>query len=601
MNEIISQFHFIRPQWFWALLPALLISALCWKQLRASEGWKKVIAPELLPFLLDGDNGAVKRSPAMAIFLSWIIAITALAGPSWQKQNLPVHQRLDALVIVMDLSLSMYADDIKPSRITRARHKLLDILALRDEGVTALVAYAGDSHIVTPLTDDKATIANLIPALAPAIMALPGSNPVDAIETAISLFESATIDRGRILLVSDSISKTDIAAISKLMSNGSYQLSILGVGTTEGAPIPLGNGELLKGPQGEIIIPKLTNSLFEQLASKTNGQYRVISWDDSDTRSLFKTGMGEELKDTITTDKRAAQWRDSGYWLVLLLLPVSLLLFRRGWLLAALPLILMPVDQAFAVEWQDLWYSKDQQGARAMQAGQTDKAAELFVNERWHAAAQYKAEKYKQASEAFAAGQQASDHYNRGNALAKQGDYEGAKTAYDKALNLDPTMADALFNKKLIEEIEKQQQNSSQESPQDTENESEQQNQQQNQQSQNQQNPEASSDKNEQNSKRSDTDPQDQTQKQQQSPSADNPEKDNKAEQEQSAQQQEKSEQSEQQDAEKKASEDEQEKQQATEQWLRRVPDDPSGLLRRKFEYESKQQQRTNDGNKIYW
>lgn len=598
MNEIISQFHFIRPQWFWAAIPALLISGLCWKQLRASEGWRKIIAPELLPFLLEGDTGAVKRSPATALCLSWIIAITALAGPSWEKQNLPVHQRLDALVIVMDLSLSMYADDIKPSRITRARHKLLDVLSQRNEGVTALVAYAGDSHIVSPLTDDNATIANLIPALAPSIMPVPGSYPAQAIEMALSLFQSASIERGRILLVSDSITESDSTAITKLINKGSYQLSMLGVGTDEGAPIPLGNGELLRGPGGEIIIPKLTNSLFQQLADKTRGQYREISWDDSDTDSLLTDGLGNELENTIASDRRAEQWHDSGYWLVLLLLPISLLAFRRGWLLVALPLYLMPVDQTYAMEWQDLWYSKDQQGVKAMQSGQHQKAAELFEDKDWVGTAHYRSENYQQAADSFKNATEASDYYNWGNSLAKQGDFDEAKKAYDKALELDPAMEDAKFNKKLLEDIEKQQQNQ----PQNGEQNSDQQDQQQNQDQKdpNEQEQENSGQKSDTNSEQSDNSSQDESQSQQPKPEQQSADKDEE-QQVQAGQQEQDTEPTEQQASDQQAQEGEKEKQQATEQWLRRVPDDPSGLLRRKFEYESMQQERNNNGKNIYW
>jgi Ca-activated chloride channel homolog len=263
----------------------------------------------------------------------------------------------------------------------------------------------------------------------------------------------------------------------------------------------------------------------------------------------------------------------------------------------------MPVDQAYALEWQDLWYSKDQQGARALQAGQAEKASGLFENTKWTGAAQYKTEQFQQAAETFAKGQQASDHYNRGNALAKQGNFDEAKNAYDRALELDPSMDDALFNKSILEDMEKQQQNSEQNQSQNGEQSSEQQD--QDQQKQNQQNQAAEQSENpdqktEAGTEPSDKDPQDESPSQQQSSSQKNAAEDKDAKQQaQAGEPQQDTEASEQQALAEQ--EEDKEKQQATEQWLRRVPDDPSGLLRRKFEYESKQQDRTNNGNKIYW
>jgi Ca-activated chloride channel homolog len=89
----------------------------------------------------------------------WLLTLgcgVGLAGPSWERLPQPVEQRTDALVIVLDLSLSMFAEDVAPSRVVRARQKIADILRQRDEGLTALVAYAGDAHAVVPLTDDAA-------------------------------------------------------------------------------------------------------------------------------------------------------------------------------------------------------------------------------------------------------------------------------------------------------------------------------------------------------------------------------------------------------------------------------------------------------------
>ena len=122
----------------------------------------------------------------------------AAAGPSLQRVELPVIKRADALVIVLDLSASMLAADVQPSRVQRARQKILDLLDTRDEGVTGLVVFAGDAHVVTPLTDDTRTIANLMPALSPAIMPLPGADATSGIELASELLRAAGAQGGQV-------------------------------------------------------------------------------------------------------------------------------------------------------------------------------------------------------------------------------------------------------------------------------------------------------------------------------------------------------------------------------------------------------------------
>ena len=178
--------HLMRPEWLWTLAPALILFVLLWLQRGRAGSWDAVIAPELLRHLV-GDSPSSRGSNLLPlVLLGWLIAAVAASGPSWQKIPQPVHQKQDALVVLLDLSYSMNSQDLSPSRLDRARQKLLDLLEQRREGQTGLIAYAGDSHIVTPLTDDTLTIANLLPALHPDMMPLPGSDPVSAVTQALN-------------------------------------------------------------------------------------------------------------------------------------------------------------------------------------------------------------------------------------------------------------------------------------------------------------------------------------------------------------------------------------------------------------------------------
>ena len=207
--NLVEEFHFLRPLWLLAIIPAMVFFIAMWRVNSVITAWDKAIDKSLLPYLLDRSKSGAQRSPLLLLLAAWALAVMALAGPVWEKLPQPVQKRDDALVIVMDLSLSMYAPDHIPSRLDLAKRKLRDILALREEGQTALVVYAGDAHTVTPLTDDVVTIAALVPSLNPNIMPLFGSNPMSAIDLAIGLLDDVEASRGRILLMTDGISGFD--------------------------------------------------------------------------------------------------------------------------------------------------------------------------------------------------------------------------------------------------------------------------------------------------------------------------------------------------------------------------------------------------------
>ncbi len=176
LQDVQVNFHFLRPEWFYALIPAAILFALLRYRNSHHSNWETAIEPHLLEHILDNPDSQVSRSPftSSCCYLADRQPI-ALAGPVWRKTPQPVHEREDALVVIFDLTQSMLATDVKPNRLVRAKRKLIDLLEMRDEGVTALVVFAGDAHTVSPLTDDTNTIAAMIPALDPHRAPAPGS------------------------------------------------------------------------------------------------------------------------------------------------------------------------------------------------------------------------------------------------------------------------------------------------------------------------------------------------------------------------------------------------------------------------------------------
>lgn len=601
----ISDFHFIRPYWLLAVVPYLAILVLMLRNKLSQGNWAAVCDAALLPYILQEKAVNQSRWQLTTGAVAALLVIIALAGPTWERLPSPVFRNDSALVIVLDLSGSMDAADIKPSRLIMARYKIADILKQRKDGQTALLVYAGDAFTVTPLTDDTETIDSQLSALNTDIMPSQGSDTALALQKAVDLFKQAGLQTGRILLVTDGVDVDKTLATVKSLDK--YPLSILAVGTADGAPIALPEGGFVKDEQGNIVIAKLNSSELAKLAQAGNGVYQTITANDTDIQTVLanldkSVQQQGKQNDNVLLD----QWADKGPWLLLLVLPLAALTFRKGLLCFALVLILPLPKNSYALEWQDLWQTSDQQAQQAYKKQDFAKAAEQFENPDWKAAAQYKAGEYDKALESLKSSKSAISAYNQGNALAKAGRLEEAVKAYEKALGLNPNDADAKHNKEIVEkELEKQQQKKQDQQKKDDKQQS---------------NGESQKNKDGEQSEKPDEQQQDQDK------TGEKPEQ--KPEQKQSDQQQSEEHQQQQNKAEENKPEDEKseqaeqgkdeakqqakqqtpvnaepsdEQQQANEQWLNRIPDDPAGLLRRKFKYQYGQRGRQANDDTSGW
>jgi len=598
LNSDFSQLHLLRPLALLGLIPALIAVALAQWRKRGAGNWEKIINPALLPYLMQGESNKKQRG-MLWVLLAWIIACLALAGPSWQQLPQPVHKKDAALILIMDLSPSMLAEDVKPSRLERARYKLIDILKNRSEGFSALVVYGGAAYTLTPLTEDSNTIISLVPVLHPTLLPEYGSNTEDAIETALELAINGGYQQGDLLLITDEVSQSAFNSIQSMISKaGKFRLSILGVGTQQGAPIPTGAGGFAKDRNGAIIIPKLSPASLQMLAQNNGGIYASMSADDSDIEALLATT--EELFPDATKELERSfdLWDDQGFWLAFLLLPIIVLSFRKGNIAMILLAPLLFSDPASALGWQDLWKTADQQASEALANGDAAAAQSLFKNPEWRGSAAYKAGDYETAINQFVDFDDADSHYNRGNALAHSGDLDAAIEAYDQALALNPEMEDAQANKELLEQLKQQQQQDS-DSSDDSEDSDSEQSQDQDSQSQDSQSQDSESqDQQSQDQQQSDSQESEATQGETEQPEEPKSEEERQREQEEQQRQEQKAQEPAKEPAkepteepikEPELSEAEKQAQKELEQWLRRVPDDPGGLLREKFRYQSRQ------------
>jgi Ca-activated chloride channel family protein len=303
MMDALAAFHFERPIWLLASLPAAVLWFLVRRSSGSAQRWRRVIDPVLLPHLLTGDDRRARIVPADWLFAGSIVAAIAIAGPAWQREPSPFADAKPPVAVVLKVTLSMLSEDLAPTRLDRARQKLADALAAREGASTALIAYAGSAHLVLPPTPDSAVVIDLAKALAPEIMPKTGDDLAGALALARRAL-AGTGQGGSVLLLADA-AQLDMAA----QPPGAPALTILA----------------LHGPDAA------ATGLTE--AAKTLGGTVVATTpDQSDVAVVVRRLDGGDNAPGVAGE--GEHWREAGYWLVPALALLVLLWFRRGWVLA---------------------------------------------------------------------------------------------------------------------------------------------------------------------------------------------------------------------------------------------------------------------------
>jgi len=644
----MTDFHFLDPEWLLLLIPVLLMLVLSRFKQSSTSAWQNVIEPQLLQHLLQNPNATARPWLTLLSVTGALLAIIALANPAWEKQPESVFETPRALVLVLDLSASMNAADLAPSRLVRARLKIRDILERSLEGQTGLVVFAGDAFSVAPLTRDSETITSQLRVLEPRIMPVQGSRVDLGLEQAGKLLEQAGIPAGDILVIADGLENNQTDSITRKLHEQGHRISFMGVGTLEGAPISNGRGDVIRNPNNTPVLARLAEERFQKLAEAGGGRYTRIALNNSDIDYLLDMpalNYDKKLNETLATQN---QWKQSGPYFTLLLLPLAALAFRRGWLMLFMLVIITPLpDTAYAFSWQDLWKTPEQQASEAFMQQRHESVLELSSNPDVLGSAYYRQQQFEQAYNQFKQSQGPDADYNQGNALARMGKYQEAIEAYDRALQQQPDMQHAIDNKAAIEALLEQQrqqqpeqENNASQDPQDQQSPDQNKQNDRNEQKDSQPEPSESSepsdqaeqepsDSEEQSEQQAGSQQPDPQQAQQQNQPADSgnefsdaaeamekqqqepqqnqsqadPQQESAQESAQESPEESPSAQAPQANSEEAQSEQslpmqqqaqplDPEEQQAAEQWLRRIPDDPGGLLKRKFLYQYQQRNR---------
>ncbi len=543
------EFVFLRPWWLLLIPLGLVLAYLVTRQDR--DSWRRVCDRELLLHMIQTTARASQRLVWGSILVGWLLAVIAIAGPAWDRDQTSTYHSVDAMVVVFDLSRSMSSIDLQPSRLERARYKALEIVEAQQDKSVGLVAFAGDAFSVTPISDDIETVIHLLQSLQIRMMPIQGSMASQGLRQAHRLLTKSGYPSGTVVLVTDGIDDQAFAAAESLRQHN-YRLSVIAAGTPAGSPIRLDNGDFLKDAAGNFIVSPVDHEHLAELASVGGGQFSQVTEPISESM-LQAIIFGADSIESTSDNVASVSWNDRGPWFLVLLLPLVAIIFRRGWILSVIVLLPLSPQQSYAMEWEDLWQRSDQQAKAALERGDlTD--TRLADHPDWHGIALYRQDYYNQAAAAFGHLNGKIAKFNHGNALAKAGELEAAIERYESALEIDPNFEDAKFNLEVVKKALQQEQQRQQGR--------------QNETRENQDSQSANAEE-----------------------SADQPERippsDDRSDSEQQADQDDSRELAEQ-SAQAQDSTDE-EQNQLMEQWLREIPDDPAGLLRRRFHFEYQQ------------
>lgn len=448
--------EWLRPGWLFALPVALALAWAWWRARTGAGPWRRIVDPALFAELGCRAPPAGNRLALGLVAAMLTLVCAALAGPSWRTQPVALHRDAGARVVVLDLSPSMNAVDVAPTRLERARAAAADLLRDAAGAQLGLVVFGADAFSVAPLTADPAVLVHLLGGVSTGVVPRAGSRPDLGLDLARRLLAESGAAGGEVILVGDSAGDARALAAARALAGAGFPLSVLAVGTPYGGPVRVAERSFARTDSGEVFVARPEFEALEHVAHAGGGKFQLLSAAGPTPRVARGTQAARAARAAAPDASGARQ--DDGALLALLALPFAALLFRRGWLacFAVLALGATLPPPALAFGWPDLWRRADQQAAQAFARARAGDEARLLErlgpDSPWRAMLLYRAGRYAEAEALFAALDTADAHYNRGNALALAGQLEQALEAYDAALARRPGMRDALYNRALVRE-----------------------------------------------------------------------------------------------------------------------------------------------------
>lgn len=459
----LSELHFSHPYWLWALFAIPLVWGLFflyYKQQQPHYQLEKFIDKHLIPHLLL--NGEHKKKKLWIHLLTWSLVWSllalALAGPRWDFREIATFTRDQNLVILLDLSESMNAKDVSPSRLGRAKQKIEDLLNMSKGVKIGLIAFAADPHMIVPITEDKETIRHLLPSLDTDLVYVQGSKLAPALEMAAVMLKNELSNSKAIAVISDG-GFEDASAIhtAKKLAESGIILYSIGVGSLEGAPLKDRQGVVVK-KNGSPVISKLEKEKFREISKIGYGRY--FDADHSGQIALIFEDLEKRSDVQKEAHKTQRFWEEHFYLFLIPILPVLLWWYRRGYIFALLLFTLVPsLSQASLSSY---FQNAEQQANHAYKNEEYTTACDTFQDPYRKGVAYYRLGDYKTAEEMFRQSTRpeaaCSAAYNLGNTLAQQNKLQDAIDVYEDLLKKWPHHREAKENLELVKKMLQEQQ-----------------------------------------------------------------------------------------------------------------------------------------------
>lgn len=311
-----ANFHLL-----WCLVP--LIFFMVWGMKKKQQLTLKFCGNSLLSKLVHPGVEKRHRNKTIFIVLAILFLLLALTRPRWGYQWEDLHQRGVDVIVALDVSSSMLAEDIKPNRLERAKRKISDLLDMMRGDRIGLVAFAGTSFVQCPLTLDYGAARIFLSAIDTQLIPVQGTAIGNAIDTSVKAFRTQEKKSKALILITDGEDQTG-RALSAAKSAGEKGVKIytIGIGGEIGAPLPnpSGAGGFRKNKQGEVILSKLDETTLQQIALETGGSYVRSVTGDIDLKTIYMDQIKKHIEKKELKSERRKIWQERFQWFIFIAL-----------------------------------------------------------------------------------------------------------------------------------------------------------------------------------------------------------------------------------------------------------------------------------------
>ncbi|MDA9818221.1 VWA domain-containing protein, partial [Flavobacteriaceae bacterium] len=453
----INNFNFENITWLWGLLLIPIFWLFFQKQgaFRKKFSYlKKFIDSHLLPELLQNTKNKKNNIKKFLIIFSllWVFLIIGLANPRWKFSEQKTYVANKNLVILLSLSTHMNSNDIAPSRINRAKQIITDLIRIKHSTNLGFVTFAKTPHIITPLTTDKSTIANILPYIDTDLIAMQGSSINKAILRTSALFQGNK--NNDILLISDgNFEDSQLNTKTKnLLQQKSININVVAIGTQTGAPMLDINGKFIKNKNDKIIISRLRQENLLNISKNHNGFYLDGNYDLNIAQKIIDKIEYIDLVKQKKAISNSKIWQNEFYIFIILAM-IAMVFIRKDFLLAIAMVAIFHENVS-----ANPFLNQDQKAQKYFQDFDFENAAENFTDSYNVGVAKYHSNDFAGAQKEF---QKTSDfdisaRYNLANSFFRQRNFQEAVKNYQEVLNENPEHKKAQHNLKVAKKILKE-------------------------------------------------------------------------------------------------------------------------------------------------